>query len=666
MNKKLHFKSLLLLAAMLFGVSSAWAEEVTDTYIFTSKSWTATLNDEDANWTSGKDGAGFSNNGVQVTTGYTGANATSPKSFTSISKIVVTYNTNKSAGVGTVDLKIGTNAVVSKEAKFSGSADGREARFTLEYDFDEAQSGEVKLTVNTTTNSIYLCSIAITYNTSGGSGPVLTDTEVTINNPIETANAGETLEALTATVKEASGSDISGAAVTWTSSNETVATIADGVITALKGGETTITATYAGQEGTYKSSSASFDLTVVGAIEDGVFDFSIGNDYGSGLEKSEVKVQTSTWTAGNVVMEASGRNCWFTDNKTFRLYKNNAKEGEEDNAGTITFSVSEEGKVITKIVFTGNSALSSLTAAQGTYSNKTWEGASQTVTLSAMPDANTIQIETITVTYGNPPAIEAPESSVATGTYYEEQNVELTCATEGADIYYTTDGSAPTTESTKYTGAINVTETTTIKAIAVTSDAVSTVMEVTITIPEAITITLAQEMETFCSASALDFSKSGLKVYTAKVSDGVVVLTEVENGQVPGNRGVILMGEPGNYEAMPIESAAELENNDLYGRATEGKVSYEYKDKYSYILQGGVFKKATGDKIKGGKAYLYTEYDVTAAGARELKIVFAGEATGIKAIETVAEKNVYDLQGRKVAAPQKGLYIINGKKMIVK
>ena len=69
--------------------------------------------------------------------------------------------------------------------------------------------------------------------------------------------------------------------------------------------------------------------------------------------------------------------------------------------------------------------------------------------------------------------------------------------------------------------------------------------------------------------------------------------------------------------------------------------------------------------MKAGKAYLHTQYDV-AGGSSRLTIVVAGEATGIKAIETAADKNVYDLQGRKVAAPSKGLYIINGKKMIVK
>ena len=57
------------------------------------------------------------------------------------------------------------------------------------------------------------------------------------------------------------------------------------------------------------------------------------------------------------------------------------------------------------------------------------------------------------------------------------------------------------------------------------------------------------------------------------------------------------------------------------------------------------------------------------AGARRLTIVFEGETTGINAINAAAtiEGNIYDLQGRKVAQPKKGgLYIVNGKKIVVK
>jgi len=63
--------------------------------------------------------------------------------------------------------------------------------------------------------------------------------------------------------------------------------------------------------------------------------------------------------------------------------------------------------------------------------------------------------------------VATPEFSPVGGTYHSAQNVTITCATDGATIYYTTDGSNPTTGSTEYTGGIPVSVSKTIKAIAV-------------------------------------------------------------------------------------------------------------------------------------------------------------------------------------------------------
>jgi hypothetical protein len=71
-----------------------------------------------------------------------------------------------------------------------------------------------------------------------------------------------------------------------------------------------------------------------------------------------------------------------------------------------------------------------------------------------------------------------PTFSPAAGTYTSAQSVTISDATSGASIYYTTNGSTPTTASTRYTAPISVGSTTTLKAIATapgfTTSAVST------------------------------------------------------------------------------------------------------------------------------------------------------------------------------------------------
>ena len=97
-----------------------------------------------------------------------------------------------------------------------------------------------------------------------------------------------------------------------------------------------------------------------------------------------------------------------------------------------------------------------------------------TVTCPDNVDASGVTLTTtITITISAAGIVGAPQANPTSGTYTSNQSVTLTSSTEGAEIYYTTDGTEPNSTGTRYTEAISVTGTegesveTTIKAIAV-------------------------------------------------------------------------------------------------------------------------------------------------------------------------------------------------------
>ena len=82
----------------------------------------------------------------------------------------------------------------------------------------------------------------------------------------------------------------------------------------------------------------------------------------------------------------------------------------------------------------------------------------------------------ITVTVGGEVGLFPPHITPAGGTYYGPVDVSMSCSTEDAEIFYTTDGSTPTTASTLYTAPFKVSEATTVKAISAKDDMVSEVV----------------------------------------------------------------------------------------------------------------------------------------------------------------------------------------------
>ena len=146
-----------------------------------------------------------------------------------------------------------------------------------------------------------------------------------------------------------------------------------------------------------------------------------------------------------------------------------------------------------------------------------------------------------------------------------------------------------------------------------------------------------------------------------EISGGAIKFSKI-TGSVPAGTGVLLMGTAGQaVEPVVAASGTAPTTNLLTGVTTATTVT---ADQY-YGLSGDTFKKVNAGTVPAGRALLPAS-KVTAS-ARELTFVF-DEATGIKQIET-SKQNVegyFNLAGQRVAQPTKGLYIVNGRKVVVK
>jgi hypothetical protein len=185
---------------------------------------------------------------------------------------------------------------------------------------------------------------------------------------------------------------------------------------------------------------------------------------------------------------------------------------------------------------------------------------------------------------------------------------------------------------------------------------------------------------TYSSNVDLDFTNvEGLKAYIAcGFSPSSGELTMLRIYKVPAGEGVLLKGEPGNYEVPGLKSDY-IYANMLVGVPKATTVEPTDGEYTNFILANdevkgiGFYPLASAGEIGPNKAYLQVLSSAFAA-ARSLRMVFDDEeegTTGISASlndkgQMMNDKPIFDLQGRRVANPTRGLYIKDGKKIMVK
>lgn len=205
-------------------------------------------------------------------------------------------------------------------------------------------------------------------------------------------------------------------------------------------------------------------------------------------------------------------------------------------------------------------------------------------------------------------------------------------------------------------------------------------------------------MATFCSNYDLNFTDiNNVKAYIVSGFDGINTLTLTRVYEVPKGTGLVLYSTNGGAATatVPIEYAYSYYEQMLVGCTVDKYIAptttitvtedgesedYTYTNFVMSVKNGeaGFYRFNVDDsgkrKVEKGKAYLrLKDYTIPEGGgeARALSVRFEDDDTATTGISdskrvTTDDSRYYNLNGQQVDAPQKGLYIKNGKKIVVK
>ena len=184
---------------------------------------------------------------------------------------------------------------------------------------------------------------------------------------------------------------------------------------------------------------------------------------------------------------------------------------------------------------------------------------------------------------------------------------------------------------------------------------------------------------TFCSNWKLDIAAlpAGVEAYTATLTGKTLSFTKKDDEAVDAGTGLMLKGAAWNPYKIPVTTgtSSAVAGNALSANLTDQTLQSDGST-YIFVMAKAnsagslTFKKLPDSPtaIPANKAYVQVAAFAFSNSAPELNISF-GETTGIESIDhspLTIDHSVYNLAGQRVAQPTKGLYIVNGKKVVIR
>ena len=166
---------------------------------------------------------------------------------------------------------------------------------------------------------------------------------------------------------------------------------------------------------------------------------------------------------------------------------------------------------------------------------------------------------------------------------------------------------------------------------------------------------------TYCCQWPLDFTAApeGLKAYAVSATSATnVTLSEITQKLI-GGTGIIINGTPGTkYTIKVADKGTAYEGTNML----TGTLAPTYVEKGQYFLKSGKFVYSSAGTLPANKAYLKSD----GTGTQGAKLSFVFDTTSIEQVKVETSDAWYDLSGRKVnpSANVKGVYIHNGKKVV--